>query len=129
MQCLGCNGAVDETLWGPWCDPCGGVVVGGGHGLIFRHVATVQGEGGTFPIVYDKSSSAYAHMLKEPNPNAHLNGGDDGFHRPPVQVVHGTLDAVLAIAYPDARGDGPGASLAPAPSATVEETARLRIEF
>jgi hypothetical protein len=91
-------------------------------------VATVDGKGGRFPIVYDLSTSDYAFMHKDPNPNA----GEvdfDGFHRPPVQVSHGSLNAVISVSYPDARGGEGEVEISAAPSATPEEKAIVLMEF
>jgi len=120
MACVSCKGDTVDNPWGPWCDACGGVSFKPGQ-LFFRHVATVDGPGGRFPIVYDVSTSDYAYILKDPNPDVDKIDGD-GFHRPSAQVVHGSLDAVIAISYPDVRGGGPDQpSLFPSPASTPEE--------
>lgn len=122
-MCQNCRGEVVYNDWGPWCDRCGGVYFKPGV-VFFRHVATVEGQGGRFPIVYDLSTSDYAFMHKEP---AAVDGKTDldGFHKPGVNVSHGSLDAVIGISWPDARGEGAEAELSAAPSATDEEKALI----
>jgi hypothetical protein len=91
--------------------------------VFFRHVATVDGPGGRFPIMYDESTSDYAYMHKTPNPPTNKTDMD-GFKRPRMRVSHGSLDAVIAVAYPDVRGeDGGQPELSAAPSATESEKA------
>lgn len=127
-MCPTCNGETSELeRWGPWCDTCGGVSFKPGQ-LFFRHVATVYGDGGRFPIVFDVSTGDYAYMHKEPNPPSDKKD-IDGFKRPTVRVSHGSLDAVIAVSYPDVRGDSGEAHLAAAPSATPEEKAIVLREF
>lgn len=127
MACFMCGGQThDDNPWGPWCDACGGIAAGPGR-LLFRHVATVEGPGGRFPIVWDVSTSDYAYMLKTPHPpdpKRDKQRDMDGFKRPRVQVAHGTLDAVIAISYPDVKGEADeGVYLYPAPTSTEEERA------
>ena len=137
MDCLECGGPTMDERWGRWCTPCGGVFTKKGQ-LMFRHVATVRGSRGISPIVYDLSTSDYAYMLlgngkapttvRCPSCNhefdvlARKAGKDlDGFKSPPVQVIHGSLDGVIALAFPDVRVEGEMPSLHPAPSATLWE--------
>lgn len=121
-MCVTCKGETKETTFGPWCDVCGGVSFKPDQ-LFFRHVATVDGPGGRFPIVYDMSTSDYAYMHKEPNPPS--NKRDiDGFHPPRARVSHGSLDAMIAISYPDVRapiGQQSEVHLSASPKATPEE--------
>lgn len=121
MTCKNCGGAAIMNEWGPWCDACGGVPLRPGE-LIFRHVATVYGPGGRFPIVFDATTSDYAFMHRKLNPPS--NKRDiDGFRRPRVRVSHGPLDAIIAVSYPDVRGEGDDAQIriAAAPSSTELE--------
>jgi hypothetical protein len=119
MSCVTCNRETHDNAWGPWCDVCGGVSFKPGQ-VFFRHVATVYGPGGRFPIVWDTSTSDYAYMHKDPNPPS-LKRDIDGFRRPPVRVSHGSLDAMIALSYPDVAGDGESPTLVSAPSATPHE--------
>lgn len=121
-MCPNCDGPVNFTLFGAWCDTCGGVATRKGL-LFFRHVATVDGAGGRYPIVFDVSTGDYAHMHPgtQPDTGPKVEGE---FRRPHVRVSHGSLDAVIALAYPDAKGDGEEApELSAAPTATPEERA------
>lgn len=121
MACSNCNRDTNDTKWGPWCDPCGGVHVNGK--LFFRHVATVDGPGGRFPIVFDISTSDYAYMMRVVNPPSEKRDMD-GFSRPLLAVAHGTLDAMIALSFPDAAGDGSRQpELSAAPSSTELERA------
>lgn len=107
--------------WGPWCNTCGGVRFKPGP-LFFRWAATVQGPGGTFPIVYDISTSDYAYMHKTANQPSDKKD-IDGFRRPTRQVSHGTLDACIAVAYVDCKDGQEDAELSvqPSPFTTEEE--------
>jgi hypothetical protein len=99
--------------------------------LFFRHVATVEGPGGRFPIVYDLSTSDYAYMHKDLNPESDKKD-IDGFRRPRARVSHGALNAVIAVSFPDVRpreGEEGGVFLSAAPSATPEEKAIVLMEF
>lgn len=107
-------------MWGSWCDPCGGVYIRPGVQLI-RHVATVEGAGGRFPIVFDLSTSDYAYVFKDPHTEAPVKRDMDGFHRSHLRIAHGTLDAAIALSYPDAKGNGTEVFLSAAPSSTHEE--------
>lgn len=128
-MCPTCKGETQETAFGQWCDPCGGVSFKPGQ-LFFRHVATVEGPGGRFPIVWDISTSDYAYMHKDHNPES-AKVDMDGFRRPRARVSHGSLDAMIAISYSDVRGgvDGAELLLSAAPSATPEEKALVMMEF
>ncbi len=138
MKCVGCNDEVPETVWGNWCDKCGGVVIPGTPRarLFFRHVATVDGAGGRFPVVYDLSAEAYGvswpktqvmvtcvhcgSQTPGEDPRNGLTRLDD--LRVPSNSRRGTLDAMIALIQPIARGDSedlPGISAAP--SSTPEE--------
>lgn len=116
---------------GNWCDSCGGVA--GRKGLILlRHVATLDGKGGRFPIVYDISTSDYAATFpKAPDAPVMqmLSDMDIGFHAPTVHTVHGTLDGVIAVMQPISRGDAENwPELSVAPTATDEEKSLLGIK-
>jgi hypothetical protein len=149
MNCSGCGVEAKETWWGPWCDRCGGVMIGDPPKLFFRHVATVDGPGGRFSVVYDISTADYAvtyprlgsttvqcrHCGQETpvDPEGErrraASAAELGFHLPPVSTTHGSLDAVLAAIQPFARGKGDDIpELSRAPSATAEECALLGIE-
>jgi len=119
-MCPTCKGETRDSQFGSWCDPCGGVSYKPGV-LFFRHVATVDGPGGRFPVVYDLSTSDYAYMFKDPAPSR--PGRDlDGFRRPTVRVAHGSLDAMVALSYKDVKGDESAPPLlSVAPTSTKEE--------
>ena len=100
--------------------------------LIFRHVATVDGQGARLPIVWDESTSDYKFRYPhKPNPSQKMRkiGIDPDFARraPRFLTVHGTLDAVLAIALPHAKGEGNEVELSAAPTSTPEERALLGV--
>jgi hypothetical protein len=123
-------------MWGEWCDPCGGVMLGSPPILFFRHVATLRGKGGTFPIVFDKSTDNYAiawprlianvrciHCGRDTPAEVRkgLTNLDDmrpsGFYS-----TRGSLNEMIAIGQPLAKGqfdELPEKFVAP--SATVEE--------
>jgi len=126
--CLKCRADTIDLDYGPWCDTCGGVVVSGPDGprLFFRHVATVYGAGGHYPVVWDPSTSDYMTLTQKANPRA-ASRDEDGLRPPPLVSYHGSLDAVLAQIQPHAKGESAERpSLAPAPSATPEEMSLLR---
>ena len=136
MRCLGCGSEVVENVWGNWCDSCGGVVVGNPPKLFFRHVATVEGKGGRYPIVYDLSAESYGvawpkkvvlvkciHCgMQTPgdDPRGGLTRLDD--LRVSYHSKRGPLDAMLAFIEPIARGGSEELpELSAAPSSTLEE--------
>lgn len=102
--------------------------------LIFRHVATVDGAAGRLPIVYDESTSDYKfrYPYKE-NPSAKLkSAGIDAFEfkrrtQPKFLTAHSSLDGVLALALPWAKGDGDQVELSAAPTSTPEERMLLGV--
>jgi hypothetical protein len=143
MNCLGCERETIETAWGNWCDPCGGVVIGQPPILFFRHVATMSGPTGHYPIVFDVSSNSYGvawprktlmvtciHCgLQTPGDDTR-NGLKrlDDLRTQQFYSKRGTLDEILAWIQPIARGDGPDMpELAPAPSATEIEVKRFNV--
>ena len=128
MDCITCMDPVVETVWGPWCDKCGGVRAPTGL-LIFRHVATAYGDGGRHPIVFDASTESYAVVMPHlRNPHAGEMDSFGEFRKSPLVMAHGTIDAMIALVQPLARGDGHHLpSLAPAPSATKEERVVVRL--
>jgi hypothetical protein len=149
MNCVGCNREGIETLWGCICNECGGVMVAGGDGprLIFRHVASVDGEGGRFQVVFDASAADYAVAYPRKAPmvvrcvhcgcetptdlaGARAAAEIGMLKQPAHYVTHGTLDAVLAVIQPIARGsNGQGPpELSRSPHATEEERALLGID-
>ena len=122
MACVGCNGLAVEMIYGQWCDTCGGLAIRPGV-LLLRHVATVEGAGGRYPIVYDLSTSDYSACWPRPKDAEDRGSLDpDGFRSPPVYTVHGTLDAVIAVMQPQAKGEAEEwPSLEAARSSTDEE--------
>lgn len=134
MNCERCRQETEETPWGPWCDTCGGVVIG--ERLFFRHVATVSGEGGRFPVVYDLSAEAYGVAWPKKVqfvPCIHCGKSTPVEVRKGLSVLddlksrgflsmRGTLDQALAVIQPIARGDSPDIpEISAAPSSTEEE--------
>ena len=132
MTCPGCTAEVPNYFLGPWCDACGGIASRLGV-LLLRHVATVDGPGGRFPIVFDASCQDYSCSANMPPPGYDPTKRDeDGFRPAPITTFHGTLDAVISLMQPIARGpktlDGeapPLPELSAAPSATPQEKALL----
>lgn len=137
MRCIGCSTETTFSEWGDWCDVCGGVMVPGTPPrLFFRHVATAKGPGGIFAVVYDVSAEAYGvawprkvmmtrciHCGQQTPVDARsgLTVLDDLQHRG-YHSKRGSLDAMLALVQPLARGDSQEIpELAPAPSITDEE--------
>lgn len=101
--------------------------------LIFRHVATVEGAGGRLPIVWDESTSDYKFRYPyTPNPSkkmkrAGIDGFDFAFRTPSFLSAHGSLDGVLALALPWAKGSGDEVELSASPTSTQEERALLGV--
>ncbi len=135
LTCPGCGTTVPPYFLGPWCDTCGGIMARPGV-LLLRHVATVDGPGGRFPIVFDRSCDDYSCSIpKAPRPEAQMKLRDeDGFKRPRITTYRGSLDLVIAMMQPIARGpkgpDGeapPMPELSAAPFATDEEKALLAV--
>lgn len=121
MNCLACLQETVHNAWGEWCDRCGGVVTGSTKDpkLFFRHVATADGPGGRFPVVYDISSESYGVAWPKPSRETRcvhcgrltpvdaksgLSNLDD-MRQPAFYSSRGSLDAILAIALQKARGD------------------------
>jgi len=137
MNCQGCKGDTVDNAWGHWCDACGGVVVGTPPRLFFRHVATVDGAGGRFPIVYDISAQAYGvawpkivTMIKCVHCGMQTPGSDDRKGLTKLDdsgsqnfySKRGTLDAMLAFIQPIAKGDSEDfPEISANPNATDEE--------
>jgi len=135
MICQGCGLECRDWYGDAWCDHCGGVMARPDL-LIFRHVATVDGKGGRLPIVYDESTSDYKFRYPHtPKPSEALKRKiDDGFNPDFVRrrsagflSAHGSLDAILALALPWAKGDGSEVELSASPTSTVEERTLLGI--
>lgn len=137
MRCVGCRAETLDTVWGDWCDACGGVMVPGNPPkLFFRHVATVSLEKSIYPIVYDLSSESYGVAWPKtiitvqcihcgqhtPVDDKHgLNRLDDLALRR-YNSKRGSLDAIIAFIQPIVQDGSPEMpSLAPAFSATEEE--------
>lgn len=140
IKCLKCRNDTQKTAWGDWCDVCGGVVLQKGQDteLFFRHVATVEGKGGRFPIVYDRSASAYGvawpkeviyvdcvHCGMKTPANDDRRGlmklDDIKSNGPGFYSQRGSLDAVLACIQPIAQGGGDLPEISAAPTATDDE--------
>jgi hypothetical protein len=122
-KCKGCGTDTIDSWYGDWCDPCGGVMTRPDM-LFFRHVATVDGPGGRLAIVWDVSTSDYALAYPRKVKASEIVREIDlnEFRAAPTCVAHGSLDAVLAIAHSQARGDSPDApELSAAPSSTLAE--------
>lgn len=134
LICRGCKKKVPVYLLGAWCDDCGGIMARSGV-LILRHVATVDGPGGRFPIVYDASACDYSCSFPQATLRpASKKHDEDGFRIPHITTVRGTLDAVLALMQPIVRGPKNAAGDPPplpkletAPTATKDETAILAL--
>ena len=146
--CKGCGNAGGADWFGdPWCDPCGGIAGRPGM-LLMRHVATVDGKGCRLPIVWDVSQSYYKFRHpKKVNPryealhkeavdehgNLRISLEDidlnDEFPVTPVLTISNkSLDAVIALSQPIAKGDSdewPG--LSAAPTATKSERMLMRL--
>ncbi len=144
--CLGCGELSTADWFGDaWCDPCGGVM-GLKNFLIFRHVATLHGAGARLPVVWDESGQYYKFrhptrvnprfeqkMLEvikrkklglEPRKSveAEFDAG------PILTISHKSLDAVLTIAQPIAKGGSEEwPELSAAPSATESERSIMRV--
>lgn len=127
IKCAGCEQTVPVNLHGPWCDFCGGVASRPGS-LLLRHVATLDGEGGRYPICFDNSTSDYTSAYERTSPSP-FKRDMDGFQPHHLAcVLHGSLDSVIAAMQPVARGgsvDLP--SLFAAPQATPEELKLLAL--
>ena len=101
--------------------------------LIFRHVANVDGAGGRLPIVWDESTSDYKFRYPyTPKPSEKLRksgieGLDFRLRTPRFLSAHGSLDGVLALALPWAKGEGNEVELSAAPTSTQEERALLGV--
>lgn len=151
MNCLGCTRETVYNAWGEWCDSCGGVVIGDPPNtagakpprLFFRHVATVRGKGGHFPIVFDLSSDCYGVAWQRKVTLVKcihcglLTPSDDARHGLAVlDEVHtrtqsfcskrGSLDAMISLIQPIARDGGEEfPSIHAAPSSTEDERSLL----
>ena len=132
MVCMGCGRLSNDWYGDAWCDQCGGVMARPGL-LIFRHVANVDGAGGRLPIVWDESTSDYKFRYPyTPKPSEKLRkSGIDGLdfmlRTPRFLSAHGSLDGVLALALPWAKGEGNEVELSAAPTSTQEERALLGV--
>lgn len=147
MNCQSCGKQTVENEWGNWCDPCGGVVMNFGEGtkrstrLIFRHVATVHGAGGRFPVVFDLTANEYGVAWPKKMHNVrcvHCGKDTPVDNRSGLAVLEemrgghiyassrGSLDAMLALAQPLAMGESQEVpELSAAPSATAVEYVTL----
>lgn len=128
MACKGCKGDTIDTWYGEWCQVCGGTAVRPGV-LIYRHVATVDGKGGRLAIVWDESTQDYAFIYpRKINPHAGSHDLDGEFRLTKLCTAHGSLDAMLALAQPEAKGDGDEfPSLSASPFSTVAERKMMGI--
>jgi hypothetical protein len=124
-----CNSCQTEAVWstfGPWCDVCGGVVGPTGKHYI-RHVATASGNGGSFKILRDESSATYAFVYKR-NTKTWIEEKGEWRNQVATYMTHApSLDAIIALVQPEARGDksNPLPELIPAKSATEAELKTL----
>ena len=100
--------------------------------LLFRHVATLDGAGGRLPVVWDESTSDYKfrHPTKK-NPRffkKHRGIDDDFRKRTPVLTFHGSLDTILSLAQPIAKGPSKEwPEISAAPTATEDERRTLGV--
>src|SRR6266496_1181193 len=106
MECRNCGGQARETSYGPFCDRCGGVWLRPGEPYV-RHVATAKGEGGEFPILYDHSLSEYAFSFQR-LVRTWVQVQNDWVQTLRTFTKHGTLDEMIALVQPHARGTGAG---------------------
>lgn len=131
MGCLKCGGTIHDWFGDAWCDACNGVVVPNADGtrIIFRHVATVDGPAGRYPVAWDES--AHHYLFRWPNkvnPKAGKMGIDGDIKRPKLLTSFGPLDMVLMQALTAARGNHAGVpELSVAPSSTDDERAMLGV--
>lgn len=124
--CEKCGKKTVPTVYGAWCDSCGGVATK--SGLTFRHVATVDGPGGRLAIVWDNCMLRYKFVYpNKVNPRAGdpMEFGD--FKAPSILTAHGPLESLLMIAHKEASPDGSIPTLSAAPSSTPEERALIGI--
>ena len=144
MDCQGCKREAVENLWGAWCDACGGVVVEGAPKqppkLIFRHVMTVEGAGGRYPIVYDNSAEQYGlawekaidqvkcvhcHQMTPVEPPT---GRLEDIRSSRVFSKRGNLNEMIAASQPLAQGNSAEfPEKFAAPTATEEELAIINL--
>ena len=96
-----------------------------------RHVCTVDGAGCRLPIVWDESASHYKFRHpRKVNEGWKSRTIDWDLEMPGSRVltVYGSLDYVIALSRPVAKGDSEEwPQLIPAPTATPQEMAKLRI--
>lgn len=124
--CRGCGIEAKDTSLGAWCDSCGGVAIRPGKDgakpeLLFRHVCTLDGKGGRFPVVYDQSTADYA-MPYDREIKEYIKENDEWRQRTKTFMNHGTLDIVIALGQPLAKGNCEEVpEISVAPSATDEE--------
>lgn len=86
-----------------------------------RHVATAIGAGGAYRILYDASLNAYSVGIMRPV-KIKVRYKDEWVEGKKLFTYHGTLDAMVALAQPEARGsDSDLPVLSATPSATPEE--------
>ena len=146
QACKGCGNAAGADWFGdPWCDPCGGIAGRPGW-LLMRHVATVDGEGCRLPIVWDVSQGYY--KFRHPNKvnPRYVKAMKEAEERkkkgleprklietefsaqPILTISHESLDAVIAMSQPIARGDSDEwPELSAAPTATKSERSLMRL--
>jgi len=135
MKCVRCGGETVQDQWGDWCDDCGGVAASLDK-MMFRHVATVNGAGGRFAVVYDSSTADYGVMWpREDSMVICIHCGQqtpsevrsglmqlDGMKPSKYYSKRGSLDAMLAFIQPIARrGSEELPELSVAPTATKQE--------
>jgi len=103
MRCRGCDAIAQESSYGPWCDACGGVMFRAGEPYV-RHVATASGAGGDFKILYDHSFRQYSVAVTR-NIKTWVELKKDFVQAVRTFIYTGTLDYVIALIQPEARGD------------------------
>ena len=134
MACVSCGGITHDWFGDEWCDACGGVMIKHGDRpaqQLHRHVATLEGAEGRFPIVWNASAANYLFRWPNKVNPRFLEGGrgvDEEFLTTPILSTFGFLDVVMSQAITAARGDSDEApTLSVSPSATTVERALLGV--
>lgn len=124
MKCRSCGGDAISSSYGPWCDPCGGVYFDKGKPYV-RHVATAKGAGGEFKILFDHSLGSYVFSVQR-EVKVWVKVRNEFKQGVRTFTHNGTLDAMIAMAQPEARGDAHDLpQLLTGTGATPEEVATL----
>lgn len=128
MLCRNCESEARETSYGPWCDACGGVYLRKGEPYV-RHVATAKGHGGEFPILYDHTLGGYTFSYQR-LVRTWVQLKNDWVQANRTFTNSGSLDLMIAMAQPHAKGDGKELpELMAGHGATKEEIAQLDMEM